>query len=159
MHFSSYLRRAFVKKSYNSSSFLIVFQYLTWKCDSKCYQAPRLFGNARRRCFTHSHLVKFCFEVNASLLSTLSNMTPRGVCGEGWTFNLTGRTEGRSSHSGSANRRRRKSLRAKIHSVETPQLCAPLHLQLRRESNDLKASSFTFQRRMGDFPPRFVRRR
>lgn len=106
--------------------------------------------------------------MDVSLLSALSNMTPRRVGEEGWTFKLTGRTEGRNSHPGSANgqrrgERRRKRLCAKIHSFCSgpwrSQLFASVHLQLQLESNDPKASSFTFHRRMGDFPRRFVRRR
>lgn len=58
--------------------------------------------------------------MDVSLLSALSNMTPRRVGEEGWTFKLTGRTEGRNSHPGSANGQRRgerrKRLCAKIHS-------------------------------------------
>ena len=99
---------------------------------------------------------------------------------EGWTLNSAGRTEGRSSHpnerkrGGPEQKRKKRCAQNKKKIQKQPRgcgtggelgfACAFLPPPKKKyhwppDSNDLKATSFTFHRRMGDFPRRFVRSR
>lgn len=122
--------------------------------------------NTGRRCLTHCNPNPIPYEVEVFPLSTSSNLTPKRLGAEGWTLNSSGRTEGSNSHPTSANERDRAEAK------RCAQKTTPWLRQWRRAgclrvskitglsaSNDLKATSFTFHRRMGDFPRRFVRRR
>lgn len=115
----------------------------------------------RRRCFTHCNPNQILCEVEVFLISTFSNLTPR-LWAEGWTLNSAGRTEGRSSHPASRSEQKRNAVckkqpRGSSNGEDLGASASPVNCP--SHSNDLKATSFTFRMRMGDFPQRFVRRR
>lgn len=92
---------------------------------------------------------------------------PKRLAAEGWTLNSAGRTEGRSTHPTSANERDRAEAETAVRKKQ-PRGCGSggeagclrvSKITGRPLLNAPEATSFTFHRRMGDFPRRFVRRR